>query len=111
MYIDLPTLGYFFLGLLGAIALIYLIITLNKLFKILSKVNNFLDANEININTVFKSLPKASENVVALSENLKDVSEVITETTAEAIDTKEEIQAYVETIKDIASIIRKVFFK
>lgn len=111
MYIKLSTLGYVILGILGACALVYLIISLYKLSKILTKVNNFLDSNESNLNTMASALPKASENIAALSENLKDVSEVITTTTAGAIDAKEEIESYIETVKDIILIIRKVFFK
>ncbi len=111
MYIKLSTLGYLCLGILGAVALAYLILSLNKLFKVLSKVDKIIDSNEENINDLVSSLPKASENIVSLTENLKDVSEVITETTADAIGTKEQIKEYISTGKDIISIINKIFFK
>ena len=41
----------------------------------------------------------------------KDISDVATETTADLIVAKENIESNVETVKEIAKIINQVFFK
>ena len=108
------TLHDLFLGIvfiLGAVALVLLIMVLFKLFKILSKVNTLMEKNEKNIDEVLTSLPKATNNFLELSDNLKGVGEVITETTATALETKEHFEDYVSIFKDIFIIIKKVFGK
>ncbi|WP_032121377.1 MULTISPECIES: hypothetical protein [Clostridium] len=115
MYVKLSDLlaglGYITLGILAAAALVYLIITLNKVTKVLTKVDKILGENEVNINKTTSYLPKASQNIAEITENIKDVSEVITTTTAEAIDIKEDVQSYLTTVKEIVLIIKNVFFK
>lgn len=107
MYIDLSIL----LSILGAVALVLLIMNLVKLFKIVSRFNGILQKNEKNINNVLAELPKASNNAAEISDNIKIVTEVITETTASAIKAKENINDYVTIIKDILTIIKEVFSK
>jgi len=107
MYIDL----YSVCLVLGAAALILLIMVLLKLFKLLSKVNSLMERNEKNIDDVLVSLPKATNNFLELSDNLRDVGEVITETTATAIETKEHIEDYISIFKDVFMIAKKVFKK
>lgn len=99
------------LFILGAVALVLLIMVLLKLFKILSKVNGLVERNEKNIDNVLVSLPKATNNFLELSDSLRNVGEVITETTATAIETKEHIEAYINIFKDVFMIIKKVFKK
>jgi len=70
-----------------------------------------MERNEKNIEEVLVSLPKATNNFLELSDNLKDVGEVITETTATAIETKENIENYISIFKDVFMIIQKVFKK
>lgn len=111
IYVSLSDLFCGLLWILGAVALVYLIIVLRKVYKLLSKAESMLDANEGNINSMMKTLPKASSNIAEMSENLKDVSGVITETAASAIVAKENLDDYLTTFKDIVAIIRKVFFK
>ncbi len=43
-------------------------------------------------------------------QNIKDISDVATETTADLIVAKENIESNVETVKEIAKIINQVFF-
>jgi len=111
MYITLYDLGLGILFILGAVALVLLIMVLLKLFKVLSRVNSLMERNEKNIEEVLVSLPKATNNFLELSDNLKDVGEVITETTATAIETKENIEDYISIFKDVFIIIQKVFKK
>ncbi len=111
MYIEISTLCYGILAILAAVALIYLILCLNKLNSLLKQISIFWSDNHTSISSSVKAMPKAADNVVEISENLKVVSEVITETTATAIETKEDISVYFETIKDILNIIKKVWLK
>ena len=104
MYISLFNLCFGLLFILGAIALIILIMVLLKLFKFLSRVNGIIERNEKNMDEILVSLPKATKNFLELSDNLKAVGEVLTETTATAIETKEHIDDYKEVFFDILKI-------
>ncbi len=111
MYISLFSLGSIILFVLGAIALVILIMVLIKLFGFLAKVNGLIERNEKNIDEILISLPKATENFLALSDDLKAVGEVLTETTATAIETKEHIDDYMDVFMDILKIVKTVFSK
>ncbi|WP_443659271.1 hypothetical protein [Clostridium algidicarnis] len=111
MYVTFSGLGYTILGILAAAALIYLIMALNKLSKVLSRVDKILGENELNINKVTNYLPKASQNIAEITDNIKDISEVLTTTTADAIDIKDDVEGYLITLKEIISIVKNVFFK
>lgn len=111
MYISVENLFFIILSLLGAVALVFLIIFLNKAIKFIGKIDSVIGNNEHNINKLMSSLPEASDNVVTLTENLKDVSEVVTSTTADVIDTKENISEYLQIGKDVFAIIKDVFLK
>mgnify|MGYP001096576143 CR=1 FL=1 len=82
MYIDLNFI-YLLLALLGCIAIVYLILILNKVLKLVSNINSLLDQNKDNL----------------------------TKTTADLIVANENIESNVETVKEIAKIINQVFFK
>lgn len=56
-------------------------------------------------------LPAISENVNDVCDNLKDVSDVITETTADVIVAKDNLFSNFEVIKEILNIIVSVFSK
>lgn len=111
MYIKLSTLGFICLGVLLAVALVYLIILIHKLTQTVSKVNLILNENEKNISEFMDNLPKVSENISEIAENGKLVSEVITETAASAVEAKNNISEYLVIVKDIISIIRAIFKK
>jgi len=111
MYVNLFSLGFGILFILGTIALIILIMVLVKLFKFLSRINGLLERNQKNMDEILTSLPKAAKNFLELSDDLKAVGEVLTETTATAIVTKEHVEDYMEVFMDILKIIKKVFAK
>ena len=111
MYISLFSLSLGILFVLGTITLVILIMVLVKLFKVLSRVNGLIERNEKNMDQILVSLPKATENFLELSGNLKAVGEVLTETTATAIETKENIQDYMDIFADILKIVKTVFSK
>lgn len=92
------------IGILGAIALIYLIITLVNLIKVLKNVNSLIEQNKKNLDTTL-------DNVAHISENAKDISDVVTETTADIIVAKENLTSQLDTVKDIVNIILSVFNK
>lgn len=111
MYISLFSLCFAILFILGAIALVVLIMVLIKLFSFLSRVNGLMERNEKNINEMLVSLPKATDNFLDLSDDLKAVGEVLTETTANAIETKEHLEDYTDIFMDLLKIIKAVFAK
>jgi len=111
MYISLFSLSFGILFVLGTIALVVLIMVLIKLFKFLARVNGLIERNEKNMDKILISLPKATENFLELSDNLKAVGEVLTETTATAIETKEHIDDYMDVFVDILKIVKTVFSK
>ena len=92
------------IGILGAKALIYLIITLVNLIKVLKNVNSLIEQNKKNLDTTL-------DNVAHISENAKDISDVVTETTADVIVAKENLTSQLDTVKDIINIILSVFNK
>ena len=111
MYISLFSLAFVILFILGVVALVILIMVLIKLFSFLTRVNGLMERNEKNIDEILISLPKATDNFLELSSDLKAVGEVLTETTATAIETKENIQDYMDIFADILKIIKTVFSK
>lgn len=111
MYIDLSSLFWGFIGVLGAVAIVFLIIALYKLTKLIDNLNSLILTNKTSIDKLCSTLPQAADNIVELSDNLKDVSEVVTATTADVIVAKENITSNFETVKDIIDIIVKVFAK
>lgn len=111
MYISLFSLGFAILSILGAIALVILIMVLIKLFNFLTRVNGLMERNEKNIEATIVSLPKATENFLDLSDDLKAVGEVLTETTATAIETKEHLKDYTDIFMDLLKIVKTVFAK
>lgn len=111
MYISLSALFWGFIGIIGAVALIYIIITLSKLGKLLTNINDLLNQNRKNIDKLFKDLPIVTENAIEISDNLKDVSAVVTEATADAIVAKDNLVNNIDILKDILGILLSVFSK
>lgn len=104
MYISLYDLFWAIVGIIGVTALIYAIIVLQRLAKLISSVDEIVSSNKSNINKLCNDLP-------AISDNIKDVSEVVTEVTAEAIAAKDSLASNLGTVKDIINIIISVFSK
>lgn len=110
MYIDLNFI-YIILALLGCVAIVYLILTLNKVLKLVSNINSLIDQNKDNLTKTINDLPEIANNVNDTCQNIKDISDVATETTAELIVAKEHIESNVEIVKEIVRIVSQVFFK
>ena len=104
MYISVSSLFWGIMGVLGIIALIYLILVLHRFLALVTNINNLISSNKQNIDKLCTDLPD-------IAENLKDVSEVITETTADVIVAKDNLLSNVEIIKDIMNIILSIFSK
>lgn len=111
MYISIENLFFAILGILGGIALVYIIITLIKLGRLITNMNDVISSNRNNIDKLCESLPVVSRNIIEISDNVKDVSEVVTEATAEVIVAKDNITSNIGTIKDILNIIVSIFAK
>ncbi|CAM2079135.1 MAG: hypothetical protein NSGCLCUN01_03347 [uncultured Clostridium sp.] len=111
MYISLNNLFEGTIFLLLICILVFGIIVLIKLNKAISNVLEILEKNKKNIEDTCNKLPIISENIVEISESIKDISEVATEFTADAIVTKENIINNYEMIKEIFKILKLVFFK
>ncbi|WP_052045364.1 hypothetical protein [Peptostreptococcus sp. MV1] len=66
----------FILAILGCMVLVALIILLKKLIKLIENVDNLLIQNTTNVGLTIAKLPTILENVDAISDNVKEVSEV-----------------------------------
>lgn len=104
MYIKVSDLCLIILGALIFIAILYLISVFKKLSSFIDNLNNFFEKNS-------KSLNTSISNVKVITDNFKDVSEAVTDTTADALIAKENIKDNINTIKDIVNIILNVFSK
>ncbi|HGM3846725.1 TPA: hypothetical protein ACKOTO_001759, partial [Clostridioides difficile] len=89
--------------------LVYLIIVLVKLHKILNNVGTMLNENTQNINTTLNNLPNVVETFGEVGENMKDVTEVVTEVTADFLVTKDSVKSNMDVIVDILTIIKNIF--
>ena len=87
------------------------IIFLLKLNKTISNVLEILENNKKNIEYTCDKLPVVSKNMVEITDNIKDISEVATDFTADAIVTKENIINNYDMVKEIFKIIKSVFIK
>ena len=110
MYIDLKII-YFILATLGCIALIYIIITLSNLNKLIKNSNELVIDNKNNIRNSLLKLPEVISNFNDVSENMKDITEVATDGTADFIVTKENMKSNIEVVTEILNILKSIFGK
>lgn len=110
MYIDLKII-YFILATLGCIALIYIIITLYNLNKLIKNSNELVIDNKNNIRNSLLKLPEVISNFNDVSENMKDITEVATDVTADFIVTKENMKSNIEVVTEILNILKSIFGK
>lgn len=110
MYIDLKII-YFILATLGCIALIYIIITLSNLNKLIKNSNELVIDNKNNIRNSLLKLPVVISNFNDVSENMKDITEVATDVTADFIVTKENMKSNIEVVTEILNILKSIFGK
>lgn len=111
MYINVSLLFKCIMGVLGFTALVLLIILLVKLIKLISGLNKVVSDNSSNFNKACKALPAITSNAVEITDNVKGITDVATEATAEAIVAKDNLLSNYETVKDIINIIASVFSK
>ena len=104
MYIKVSDLCLIVLGALIFIAILYLISVLKKLSSFIDNLNNFFSKNS-------KSLNVSISNIKTITDNFKDISEAVTDTTADALIAKDNIKDNINTMKDIINIILNVFSK
>ena len=110
MYIDLKII-YFILATLGCIALIYIIITLSNLNKLIKNSNELVIDNKNNIRNSLLKLPEVISNFNDVSENMKAITEVATDVTADFIVTKENMKSNIEVVTEILNILKSIFGK
>ena len=110
MYIDLKII-YFILATLGCIALIYIIITLSNLNKLIKNSNELVIDDKNNIRNSLLKLPEVISNFNDVSENMKDITEVATDVTADFIVTKENMKSNIEVVTEILNILKSIFGK
>lgn len=111
MYISLNQLFTFIAFLLLIILLVLAIIVLFKLNKVVSSVFELIENNKKNIDMTCNELSRISKNIVEITDNVKDISDVATEFTADAIVTKENLINNYEILKEILKIVKSVFLK
>ncbi|URZ00477.1 hypothetical protein [Clostridium felsineum] len=111
MYINVYTLFCVLLGILGVVALIFLIILLKRMCNFMYKVNKFLDSNSKNISSVTEELPKVVKNAGEMTENFNMVSEAAVEVTSSIIDKKENMASDFKILTEVLKIILNMFKK
>ncbi|MBD7914890.1 hypothetical protein H9660_06995 [Clostridium sp. Sa3CUN1] len=111
MYISLDLFCKFIIFSLLIFALVYGVIVLFKINKLINCILKLIENNKNNINNTCRDLPIITKNMSEITENIKDISEVATEFTADAIVTKENIVNNYEILKDILNIIKSIFLK
>lgn len=111
MYINVQYLFWGIIGLAALVSLIYLIITLKKLINLINNINGLINTNKENFNKFCTCLPEISQNIEYISDSVKDLTDVASEVTADAIVAKENFIANYETLKDIINIILSIFSK
>ena len=74
----------------------------------LASSNEFYEMKE-NVQKYIETI--LSKNMVEITDNIKDISEVATDFTADAIVTKENIINNYDMVKEIFKIIKSVFIK
>lgn len=104
MYINLFNLCFGFLFILGTIVLVILIRVLINLFSFLARINGLFKRNKKNMDEILVSLPKVTENFVELSDTLKAVGEMSSET-------YKHLDGYIDVFMNILKIVKLVFAK
>ena len=102
--VNINTLLLGILVIIGIVALVYLTVTLIKIGKLVDNLNNSIEKNRTNLDNTL-------ENVNSISGNLKDISDVAVETTADAIVLKESLFDKADIIKEIVNIVTGVILK
>lgn len=100
--VNMKTVVLGLLVVLTIIALGYLISTLIKVSKLMDNLNESFEKNKANLDNTI-------QNANDISENIKDISDVALETTAEAIVLKEGLVDKVDIVRDIVNIASSVF--
>ena len=100
MYISLNNL---FMGIIFVLLICILVLGIIFLLKLNKTISNVLE--------ICDKLPVVSKNMVEITDNIKDISEVATDFTADAIVTKENIINNYDMVKEIFKIIKSVFIK
>lgn len=111
MYISLNNLFMGIVFILVICILVLGIMVLVKLNKTISSILEILQNNKQNIENTCESLPVVSKNIIEITDNIKDISNVATEFTADAIVTKENIINNYDMVKEIFKIIKSVLLK
>lgn len=111
MYIRLNEVFIGIIFLLLIILIVLAIVLVVKLNKVTDRVYELLENNKDSINKTCDKLPTISENVIDITENIKDISNVAIEFTADTILTKENVLSNFEVLSDILKIIKSVFLK
>lgn len=108
MYIGLNEI-FVILALMGIVGIVYFIVTLNNINKLIKYVNTEFKRNSGFINESLTKLPSVINNFHDVSENMKDVTEAVTDLTADAVIAKETVKTNLDLVTEIMSIVKSVF--
>ncbi|MBU3158212.1 hypothetical protein KPL37_00300 [Clostridium frigoris] len=89
--------------------MIILIVGLLKLIKTITSVNSIIKKNEDDIEEIISILPKTFKNWFEITDNVKDVTEVVVEKTASVLKSTDSLQKYLVYIVDILTIVKNIF--
>ena len=120
--IPLSELVTIILFLLGATALIFIILVLSKLLNVLKNVNSIVEGNKENIDKTIEKLPGITDNALEITDmlknNMSDIQGVfesigkISDTVKKGVDTiNNDIILKAKSIVDIIDAVKKMFDK
>jgi ABC-type transporter Mla subunit MlaD len=116
LYISIKDLGLLILFLAGIFALVFLCITLYKLFKLIGKLTDIVDTNRANFDKTMDQIPGTVTNINSVLEEVKGTAESanalvdgISNTALETAATLEKTYGeYIDLIKNAIAIFLKV---
>ncbi len=108
--IDLESV-LFVLAILGCIALIFLIIVLNKISSVMSNVDTLITQNTTNIGLAIAKLPGILSTADSVVDNAKDVTDVAVDFSADILTAKEAVKSKIQTSATVLDIIKTTFKK
>lgn len=100
---------YFILAILGCIAILFLIVLLRNLIVMIKSIQNLINDNSESVSVTIKKMPLIANNVDEITDNVKNVSEVATEMTADIITVKDEIKENLETVTNFTKLMKNMF--
>lgn len=121
LVLSLSSIGWFVIWILAAIALVFLILNLRKLYLIVKDIKSILNENSTNINKILDEAPDLVKNIEEITaevshgaqafrgtvDNVAGTSETITE----SIGANDEAISSLASVAEILGVIKALYDK